>query len=68
MGHLIEVSSLLPGVGEHMQVSLTLGTVVVLALALFGAGFLLGVLGCHWMVRQQRRHDAAAELKRKARA
>jgi hypothetical protein len=68
MGHLIQVGSLLPGVGEHVQVSFTLGTLVVLALALFGTGFLLGVLGCHWMVRQRRRQNAAAELKRKARA
>jgi hypothetical protein len=68
MGHLIQVGSLLPGVGERVQVSFTLGTVVILALVLFGTGFLLGVLGGHWMVRQRRRQDAAAELKRKARA
>jgi hypothetical protein len=68
MGHLFQIGSLLPGVGERMQISFTLGTAVVLALVLFGAGFLLGVLSCHWMVRQRRRQDAAAELKRKARA
>jgi hypothetical protein len=68
MGHLFQLGSLLPGAGAHTQVSFTLGTVVVLGLVLFGAGFLLGVLGCHRMVRQRRRQDAAAELKRKARA
>jgi hypothetical protein len=68
MGHLFQLGSLLPGVGAHTQVSFTLGTAVVLGLVLFGAGFLLGGLGCHWMVRQRRRQEAAAELKRKARA
>jgi hypothetical protein len=45
MGHLIQVGSSLPGIAEHTQVSFTLGTVVVLALVLFGTGFLLGGVG-----------------------
>jgi hypothetical protein len=43
-------------------------TVVVAALAIFVAGFVLGVLWCSWVGRRRRRQEAAAELKRKARA
>ena len=49
------------------QVSLPLAVVAV-ALAIFFAGFMLGVLWCSWAGRRRRRQEAAAELKRKARA
>ena len=52
---LFQVANLLPRIGEHMQVSFTLGTAVAIALVIFVTGFLLGVLGCHWIVRQRSR-------------
>ena len=52
--NLFQIATLLPGAGEQMQVSFTLGTAVAIALVIFVTGFLLGVLWCHWMVRRRR--------------
>jgi hypothetical protein len=50
------------------QVSFTLAAVVAVALAIFFAGFALGVVWRGWVGRRRNRQEAAAELKRKARA
>jgi hypothetical protein len=50
------------------HVSFTLYAVVAVALAVFVAGFALGVLWRSWVGRRRSRQEAAAELKRKARA
>ena len=56
------------GLGGQTQVSCTPAALVAVALAIFCTGFALGVLWRSWMGRRQSRQDAAAELKRKARA
>jgi hypothetical protein len=50
------------------QVSCTLAAVVAVALAIFVTGFVLGVVWRSWTGRRRSRQEAAAELKRKARA
>jgi hypothetical protein len=52
--NLFQVATLLPGTGGHMQISFTLGTAVAMAIVIFVTGFLLGMLGCHWMTRRRR--------------
>jgi hypothetical protein len=61
------VASLMNG-GDQTLLHFTLATAVAAALAIFVAAFLLG-LWCGWMWRrQQTRLEAAADLKRRARA
>jgi hypothetical protein len=50
------------------QVSCTLAVVVAVALAIFVTGFVLGAGWRGWVGRRRSRQEAAAELKRKARA
>jgi hypothetical protein len=64
--HLVRTQRLLAaGLG---QVSGTLDAVVAVALAIFFTGFVLGALWRSWVGRRHSRQEAAAELKRKARA
>jgi hypothetical protein len=64
--NLFQIATLL--LGERMQVLFTLAALVAVALAIFFTAFVLGVLWCNWAGRRRRRQEAAAELKRKARA
>ena len=65
---LISNLFLAASLGGRTQVSFTLATLVAVALPIFLAGFVLGVSWCSWVGRRRRRQEAAAELKRKARA
>ena len=62
-------SLLLSGGGDHAFLQVTPATAVVVVLVVFITAFLLGLCcGRGWGQRRQRRLEAAANLKRRARA
>jgi hypothetical protein len=63
------VAGLMNGGWNQTDLHLTLATVVIIALVIFAGAFLLGLCcGRGWGQRRQRRLQAAADLKRRARA
>ena len=63
------VVSLIHGGGDQTHLYFTLATAVIVALAIFVTAFLLGLFcGRGWRPRRQMRLEAAANLKRRARA